>query len=95
MFDFIYYQDLKYCEYAGQTDSQTDSYKPEVVIKGLRIKGQLKVDHSKDGDTTSCSIVYKTPNKLVTKSLLNGREIMESIPVPGFGVDCGYLNYVK
>ena len=75
LFDFIYYQDLKY--------------------KGIRTKGQIKVEHSADGDTTSCNIVYKTKERLVPKSLLNGREIVECVPVAGFGLDCGYINYVK
>lgn len=95
MFDFIYYQDLKYKEYNGKSDSNTDSYKAEVTIKGIRTKGQIKVEHSADGDTTSCNIVYKTKERLVPKSLLNGREIVECVPVAGFGLDCGWLSYVK
>lgn len=95
MFESIYYQELKYKEYNGKTSSNTDSYAPETIIKGLRLKGQLKVVHSEDGDTTSCTIVYKTKDPLVTKSLINGREIMECVPVPGLGLNCGYLSYVK
>jgi hypothetical protein len=95
MFESIYYQELKYKEYKGKTSSNTDSYAPETIIKGLRLKGQLKVVHSEDGDTTSCTIVYKTKDPLVTKSLINGREIMECVPVPGLGLNCGYLSYVK
>lgn len=95
MFDNIYYQQLKYKRYLGKTDSNTDSYASEVIIKGLRLKGQLKVVHSADGDSTTCSIVYKTKEPLVPKSFLNGREIMECVPVAGLGLDCGYLSYVK
>lgn len=95
MFENIYYQDLKYKEYTGKTSSNTDSYAPETVIKGLRLKGQIKVVHSEDGDTTTCTIVYKTKEKLTPKSLINGREIMECVAVAGFGLDCGYLSYVK
>lgn len=95
MFDFIYYQDLKYKEYNSKSDSNTDSYKAEVTIKGIRTKGQIKVEHYADGDTTSCNIVYKTKERLVPKSLLNGREIVECVPVAGFGLDCGWLSYVK
>lgn len=95
MFDNIYYQQLIYQEYLGKTASNTDSYGPETTIMGLRLKGQLKVVHSEDGDSTTCTIVYKTKEPLVPKSLINGREIMECVAVAGLGFDCGYLSYVK
>jgi hypothetical protein len=95
VFDNIYYEDLKYREYTGKTSSNTDSYANTVIIKGLRLKGQIKVVHGEDGDTTTCTIVYKTKEPLVTKSFINGREIMECVPVAGFGLNCGYLSYVK
>lgn len=95
MFENIYYEDLKYKRYTGKTSSNTDDYAETVIIKGLRLKGQIKVVHGEDGDTTTCSIVYKTKEPLVTKSFINGREIMECIPVAGLGLNCGYLSYVK
>ena len=95
MFDNIYYQELNYKKYLGKTSSDTDTYAETVVIKGLRLKGQIKVVHSEDGDTTTCTIVYKTKERLIPKSLINGREIMECVAVAGFGLDCGYLSYVK
>lgn len=94
MFD-NYYSTIEYKEYVGLTDSGQPSYKNTVNIKGLRLKGQIKVSHSNDGDTTSCSIVYKTKEKIVPLSMINGREVMECVPVSGFGRDCGYLSYVK
>lgn len=94
MFEGIYYQKLIYQQYLGKTASNTDSYAEETIVMGLRIKGELKVVHSADGDTTTCTIVYRTKEPLVPKSLLNGREIMECVPVAGLGLDCGYVSYV-
>lgn len=95
MFDNIYYQDVKYKEYIGKSASGTDNYKPEVLIKALRTKGEIKITHDKDGDTTTCTIQYKTKEKLIPKSMINGREIMECVPVAGFGINCGYISYMK
>lgn len=95
MFDNMYREKIKYKEYTGKTSSNTDSYAPERTIIGLRLKGKISVVHSDSGDTTTCSIVYKTKEKLVPGSFLNGREIMECVKVSGFGFDCGYLSYIK
>lgn len=95
MFETIYYQKLRYKEYKGKSSSNTDLYDDEILIDGLRIRGDIKITHSDDGDTTTCNIVYRTRDKLVAKSLLNGREIMECVPVAGLGLNCGYVNYVK
>jgi hypothetical protein len=65
------------------------------MIKGLRVKGSIKVVHDKGGDSTTCSIVYRTADKLVVGSKLNGREIMESVKIDSFLPNAGYLNYVK
>lgn len=95
MFNNIYRQKLTYKEYCGETDTNQSFYKDIVEIDGLRLKGQEKITHSTDGDTTTCTIQYKTPMYIVPKSLLNGREVMECIQVSGLGKDCGYLSYVK
>ena len=94
MFENIYYQQLVYQEYLGKTASNTDNYGPETTIMGLRKDGHFKVTHGADGDTTICTIVYKTKEPLVEKSLINGREIISCLPVPGLGLDCGYMSYV-
>lgn len=90
-----YFKSLKYEEYIGLGDSGQESYKEAVDIKCLRMSGRLKIVHNEGGDYTESSVVYKTKEKLVAKSLLNGREIMECVPVEGFGLDCGYLSYLK
>ena len=95
MFNNIYIDELKYKEYTGLTNSGQPSYKSEQIIKGLRLKGNIRVVTSKDGDSTSCSISYKTPNKLIPLSTINGRTIMECVKVPGLGHNCGYISYVK
>lgn len=95
MFDDIYRDELVYKEYMGLTNTNQPSYKPEQTIKGLRLKGKVKVVNDKDGDHTSCDIAYKTPEPLVKYSLINGRTIMECIKVPGLGHNCGYVSYVK
>ena len=95
MFDNIYKDDLKYKEYLGVSNTNQPTYKPEQVIKGLRLKGKVKVVTSKDGDSTSCDIQYKTPNRLVPLSTINGRTIMECVRVAGLGHNCGYVSYVK
>ena len=93
--DFILTQSLKYEE--RNYDSKTNSkiLLPPVYIKGLRVKGNIKVSHSKDGDTTTCSIVYRTAIKIPEGSKLNGREVMESVPINSIIPNSGYLNYVK
>lgn len=94
MFD-EFHQNLTYKRFVGLTPSDTALYDSEVTVKGLRVKGQIKVVHSEDGDTTTCTICYRTQQQLVPKSLLEGREIMESVPINALGLDTGYLNYVK
>jgi hypothetical protein len=95
MFENIYRDELHYKEYNGLTNSGQPSYKSEQVIKGLRLKGNIKVVTSKDGDSTSCTIAYKTPEKLIPLSMLEGRTIMECVKVQGLGHDCGFVSYVK
>lgn len=95
MFENIYYQKLKYKEYNGKSSSGVDTYKPVTEIDGLRIKGKSHIKHTPDGDTTYCDITYRTPGRLIPKSTIDGHEVVESVAVAGFGVDCGYVNYVK
>lgn len=95
MFNNIYRDILEYKEYTGLGNSGQPNYSPKQMIYGLRLKGQIKVTTSEDGDATTCNIAYKTPNKLVPLSQLNGRTIMECVKVPGLGRDCGYVSYVK
>ena len=95
MFD-NYFDDLKYKEYAGMGKTgQANSFKDTRLVKGIRLKGQLKNTHGTDGDTTTCTIVYKTKEYIVPKSMLEGREVMECVKVPAFGRDHGYMIYVK
>lgn len=95
LFDNIYTDELRYKEYKGLSNTQTETYAQERIIKGLRLKGKIKVVTSTDGDSTSCDIYYKTPDKLVPLSKLNGRTIMECVKVAGLGHNCGYVSYVK
>ena len=95
MFNSIYRDEIKYKEYTGLNKSGQPSYKTEQIIKGLRLKGQIRVTTSDDGDSTTCNIQYKTPNKIVPLSQLNGRTVMECVKVAGLGRDCGYISYVK
>ena len=95
MFD-NYFDDLKYQEYIGEgRTGQSAGYKDAIYIKGIRLKGQLKNTHSSDGDTTTCTIVYKTKEYAVPHSKLENREVMECIKVAAFGRDHGYMVYVK
>ena len=95
MLDNIYRDELKYREYLGENDSQQETFAPVRTIKGLRLKGNIKVTTGKDGDSTTCSISYKTPERLIPRSEINGRVIMECVKVAGLGHDCGYVSYVK
>ena len=95
MFDNIYRDELEYKEYTGLGNSGQPSYAPKQKIKGLRLKGKINVITNKDGDSTSCNIAYKTPNRLIPLSQINGRTIMECIKVAGLGHNCGYISYVK
>jgi len=95
MFDNIYYEDLIYEEYNGLNDSNTESWKEPTSIKGLRLKGSIKVTHGSDGDSTTSSLVFKTKNRLIPKSRIDGREIIDCVPVPGLGINCGYMSYTK
>ena len=94
MFDILK-EDLRYEEASYNTKTDTKILLAPVVIKGLRVKGSIKVTHSEGGDSTTCSIVYRTAEQLVVGSKLNGREIMESVKINSFLHDAGYLNYVK
>lgn len=90
-----YYKKYKYREYDGLSDSNVPLYKPVVEIGALRKSGQTKVVHTEDGDQVSCNIVYRTDDQLVEHSMLDGHEIMESVPINALMLDTGYLNYVK
>lgn len=94
MFSY-FHKPLKYKEFIGLSDSNVPLYNNVEDIMGLRIKGQTKVVHTEDGDEVTCSIVYRTDEKLVAKSLIDGHEIMESVPINGLMLNTGYLNYVK
>lgn len=95
MFDNVYRDELKYKEYLGVNDSQQETFAPERIIKGLRLKGNYKTTTGKEGDSTTCNISYKTPERLIQGSEINGRVIMECVKVAGLGHNCGYVSYVK
>lgn len=90
-----FHKDLHYKEFIGLSESNVNLYADEITIKGLRIKGQIKVTHSEDGDAVTCTICYRTDKKLVPKSLIEGHEIMECVPINSLMLHTGYLNYVK
>lgn len=97
MFDF-FFKDIRYEEYIGKTSSNTNKYSEPRLIKGLRLKGYIKVTTDGNGESTSCSIAYKTKEKIKPFSKLNGREVTECIPVEALFIseeDAGYISYVK
>lgn len=98
MFD-EFFKDITYEEFQGLGDSNEPlPLLPPVSIKGLRLKGQIKVVHTDDGDQTTCTICYKTKQYIKPMSKLNGREVMECTPVNALWVSderAGYLSYVK
>lgn len=94
MFD-RYYTDLKLKRYIGLSESNTPMFAPVTDIKGLRIKGQVHVTHSKDGDSTTCSIVYRVNEYIQPQSFINGREVTECVKTGALMMDTGYLAYVK
>lgn len=94
MFD-SYWQPLKYEEFIKLESNGTPKYKDAVIVKGLRLSGRLKITHTESGDITDSSVIYKTKEKLIKGSKLEDREIMERVRVEAFGLDAGYLNYLK
>lgn len=93
-----FFKQLEYEEYLGLGVTGQPTWKPVTEIEGLRLKGQIKVVTSEDGDSTSCNIVYKTMQKIVPLSKINGRTVMECVPVNALWVTedkAGYLSYVK
>lgn len=90
-----YFDSLKYKEFIELNKSGQPQYKPERIVKGLRLSGRLKIVHTESGDYTESSVIYKTVEKLKAQSLLEGREIMECVHVPGLGYNCGYMSYLK
>lgn len=90
-----YWGEVNYKEYNGLGTTGQPSFKESVKIKALLLSGKTTYTYNSDGDTTSCSFVYKTVNKLVKKSQINGREIMDCVKVEGLGRNCGYMSYVK
>jgi hypothetical protein len=87
--------DTPYREYLGLSISGQPRYNEVKNIKALRLKGQYKVINSSDGDSTTCTIVYKTLIPLIPNSELDGRTIVECVKIYGLGLDCGYMIYVK
>jgi len=94
MFDY-YHKPLKYKEFDRLSDSNVPLYKQATEVMGLRTKGQTKVVHSEDGDSVTCTIVYRVTEPLVPKSILDGHEIMECVPINALMLQTGYLVYVK
>jgi hypothetical protein len=97
MFDRFFKQ-LEYEEYIGISVTGQPTYANKKLIDGLRLKGQVKVVTSEEGDSTSCNIVYKTKQKIIPLSKINGRTVMECVPVNALWVSedkAGYLSYVK
>lgn len=91
----ILIDDIKYEKCVTESKTNTPSLLAPVVIKGLRVRGNIKVTHSDNGDSTTCTIVYRTAEKIPAHSKLNGHEVMESVKINAFGRNVGYLNYVK
>lgn len=97
MFD-MFFKKLDYEEYNGVSNSQMPLYKEAIQIEGIRLKGQIKVITSDNGDSTTCNIVYKTKQKIIPLSKLNGRTVMECVPVNALWIsenNAGYLSYVR
>lgn len=94
MFD-RYYTDLKLKRYIGLSESNTPMFDAQTTIKGLRIKGQVHVTHSKDGDSTTCNICYRVNEYIQPQSFINGREVTECVKAGALMMDTGYLVYVK
>mgnify|MGYP006877263281 FL=1 len=93
--DYIYKYELKYREFDKKSSANTNIYKPEVIIKGMRVKGYKKYTDSKDGTSVTCSIVFRVPFKLKVHSLLEGYEVMESVKIDSPLNTGGYLVYVR
>ena len=61
--DYIYKYELKYREFDKKSSANTNIYKPEVIIKGMRVKGYKKYTDSKDGTSVTCSIMFRVPEE--------------------------------
>lgn len=96
MFDTFYKNNIEYEEFDGLGSNQQPTFKSKVNIRGIRLKGQIKVVHTDDGDETTCTICYRTTQKIVPQSKLNGRIVMECTPVNALWIDnAGFISYVK
>ncbi|MBQ4030687.1 MAG: hypothetical protein II625_02920 [Bacilli bacterium] len=98
MFDNFYKSNIEYEEFNGIGSNNQPTFKTKVNIKGIRVKGQIKVVHTDDGDETTCTICYRTRQRIIPQSKLNGREVMMCIPVNALWVSeeqVGYTSYVK
>lgn len=91
-----FYKDLEYieCDGIGQT-GQANSFKEPRLVKGTIIGGKLVNETTKDGDTTICSLVYKTTEYIVKGSKLDGREVIGCKEIPAFNIYTEYKVYVK
>lgn len=90
-----FYKPLRYKEFNGLGESGTDSYLAESTIQGLRIKGQTKVTTDKNGQSVTCSIVYRVERYVPPNSLIEGREVMECVPINSLSLNTGYLCYMR
>lgn len=66
-----------------------------VEIRGLRCKGYNKVTTSKDGETVTSSVIFRTPDKIVVGSKLDGHTVMDCVAIDSFADAAGYLSYCK
>lgn len=87
---------IVYEEFDGVGDNQGNIYKAPVNIKGLEVKGDTKITHSADGDTTTSSLKYRTNQYIIPGSKLNGREVESCNEVNAlFLKNPGYMCYIK
>jgi hypothetical protein len=95
LFNNTLIEKLKYEEFSGKTQGNTNNYKNEQYIDGLRLKGEYKVVTDKDGEHTTCNIVYKTNQLIKKNSKLDGHIVYECHKVPALGLNAGYISYCK
>lgn len=92
------FKQLRYKEYLGKNDSGQGIYGEETLIKGLRLKGQYRLNNDGDGDTTTANIEYKIDRPIPVGSKLENREVVDCYPINGLWLAegmCGYKVIVK
>lgn len=90
-----YWTEYSLMEYNGQNDDGSDNYSELTQIKALRTAGKDKITHGSNGETVTTSRAYKVERYIQPHSKFDGQEVESCEKIEAFGLNTGYMIYLK